>query len=360
MHPTLLIGPADWDPARLPREAFRERLDALWRAQPSAEGVVVYGDSRHHGELAYLTNVTPKLEACVALIASNGEAALLVGGGVNMLPAAKPLTWIEKLLPLRGAGQTIAEWTRECGARRLLVLAGGAMPQPLHGAVFGVPGVECTDATAALRGMMRRKSAYELVLVKEACTSLEAAAAALIAAQRSGVGTTAAILAAEEAAWGRGAQDVRTLFSVDGGRTFEPFGVPITTTCDPLHAYLAVRQSGYWAEGFVTAMAKPLPIVEALRTALQEGLRTSRPGIRRGDLADVIAAAAGAPHPVGHPAAVSVGLTLNEADDPADMLLPGEVLSLRASRSDGTEAGIVSAMILLNDDGHEVLWSQGI
>src|SRR3954454_6089268 len=138
MHPTLLIGPADWDPARLPREEFSARLDALWRADPSAHGAIIYGEPAHHGELAWLTHGTPKLEACVALVAPSGDARLLVGGGINMLPAAKPLTWIENLLPLRGAGKTIANWLQNCSARRLLLINGDPMPLPLHRAVFAV------------------------------------------------------------------------------------------------------------------------------------------------------------------------------------------------------------------------------
>jgi hypothetical protein len=354
MHPTLLIGPADWDPARLPRAEFSARLDALWQADPSADGVIVYGEPAHHGELAWLTHVTPKLEACVALIARSGDARLLVGGGVNMLPAAAPLTWIENLLPLRGAGKVIADWARSVGARRLVVLNGDAMPEPLHRAAFGVESAECADATPLVRGLMRPKSARELALVREACATLKASVAALEQAQRAGAGVTAAILTAEEAAWNRGAQDVRTLFSLDGGRTLEPFGTPIAAARDPLHAYLAVRHSGYWAEGFVVASTKAVRRVDGARRALQAGLGGASAGIRRGDLARLLTA--GAPHVMA--GAVSLGLTLDEADDPTDMLLSGEVLSLRAGDADS--GAIVSAMVALTDEGHEILWSQDI
>lgn len=90
MHPTLLVGPADWDPKEMPREEFDERLTALWRDHPNASGAIVYGNSSDHAALAYLTNFTPKLEAALAFIPRRGEAQLLVGGGVNMVPAARP------------------------------------------------------------------------------------------------------------------------------------------------------------------------------------------------------------------------------------------------------------------------------
>jgi hypothetical protein len=280
----------------------------------------------------------------------------LVGGGINMLPAAAPLTWIENLLPLRGAGKTIADWARDGGARRLLVINAGAMPEPLQRAAFGVESVECVDATPVLRDLMRPKSARELALVRDACASLQGAVAALTAAQRAGAGVTAAILAAEEAAWDRGAQDVRTLFSLDDGHTFEPFSTPVAAAHDPLHAYLAVRQSGYWAESFVVVSTKAVQGLGGARAVLQTGLGAARPGIRRGDLGALLTA--GTPHAMAQPGAVSLGLTLDEAGDPDDVLLSGEALSLRAVDADGR--AIVSAMVALTHKGHQLLWQQDI
>ncbi len=48
-----------------------------------------------------------------------------------------------------------------------------------------------------------------------------------------------------------GAQEVRTLFSFDGGRTLRPFLVPFDKVIDTLQVYLSVRFNGYWAEGHV-------------------------------------------------------------------------------------------------------------
>src|SRR5215469_15577637 len=96
MHPTLLVGPADWDATRLPREEFAARIATFWRTcDPGIAGAIVFGSPRHHAELAYLTHFTPKLEAAIALIAREGAPRLLIGGGANMLGAAKPLTWVE-------------------------------------------------------------------------------------------------------------------------------------------------------------------------------------------------------------------------------------------------------------------------
>ena len=95
-----------------------------------------------------------------------------------------------------------------------------------------------------------RKSSFELAAIVEACTTLTAAMAAVSEAQRAGTDVTGAIFAGERAANGRGAQDVRALFSVNGGRTLQPFEMLIARTVDPLQIYLAVRHYNYWAEGF--------------------------------------------------------------------------------------------------------------
>ena len=54
MQPILLIGPADWDPARLPREEYSRRLEQVWADWPDAGGAIVYGDPQDHAALAYL------------------------------------------------------------------------------------------------------------------------------------------------------------------------------------------------------------------------------------------------------------------------------------------------------------------
>ncbi len=219
LHPTLLIGPADWDEVRQPREEFSARIEALWRLAPDADGAIVYGSPCRHGELAWLTHLTPKLEASLALIPRVGAPTLLVGGGVNMLPAAKPLTWVDELKPLRDAGKTVAEWARALSVRRLVLIGGGAMPTTLRRAITdGVgPDIAWHDATPDVRRIMRAKSPRELGLVREACATLGAAVTALAESWRDGAGATAAVLAAEHAAIRHGAQDARTLFSLGAG-----------------------------------------------------------------------------------------------------------------------------------------------
>src|SRR5262245_5545649 len=363
MNPTLLVGPSDWDGARLPQEEFAARTAALWRDHPSAGGAIVYGDRVNHAELAYLTHFTPKLEAALALIPRTGAATLLVGGGANMLQAAKPLTFVADLRPLRAVGKSVAQWAREQGGTPVLI-GGGAMPCALQREIAGALGCELADKTTALRALMRRKSSPELALLREACATLAAAMTAMGAAQRAGAQATDAILVGEQAANHRGAQDVRTLFSRDGGRTLRPFETTVARALDPLQVYMAVRQFGYWAEGFAVLAASPHPCAQRAGDVLRSAVERMQAGGRCGELARGIAQAVHplTPHLItADVPGNAIGLALEEhpliAAGSEDSFKGGDVYSLRIGLSDAHSHAIVSAMVAVHGRGNEVLWS---
>jgi Xaa-Pro aminopeptidase len=364
MHPTLLVGPSDWDPARFPREEFQSRIAALWRAHDAAGGAIVYGDARQHSELAYLTHFTPKLEPAIALIPRGGEPQFLVGGGINMLPAAKPLTWIERLVPLRDAGKVAAAWIEGLSGDILLIGADG-MPEPLHRAVGNAVGraSACHDATSTLHRLMSRKGERELAAIRDACATLDAAVAALAEAKASGAGVTDAILAAEHAAHRGGAQDVRTLFSLDGGRTLRSFDMPVARPVDPLQAYVAVKQFGYWAEGFLYLSATKSRVLEQVYQALNGAIAAMVAGAPVASIAGVVASMLRplAAHPVtAHCCGSAIGLSLDEpprlTSGSGAMVENGGVYSLRIGVSDRGQAAIVSAMVAVRDGGNDILW----
>ena len=364
MQPTLLVGPSDWDAARMPKDEFLARSTTLWRIARAASGAIVYGDRAHHAELAYLTNFTPKLEAALALIPRVGGPRLLVGGGVNMMQAAKPLTFIESVQPLRNVGATVTQWAREqSGGGRPVLIGGAFMPQALHRELTEGVGT-IADKTADLRTLMRRKSARELGAIQEACATLDAAVAAMNEAQRSGANATAAVLAGEHAAHRSGAQDVRTLFSLDGGRTLRPFETPVERAVDPLQVYVAVRRFGYWAEGFAVVTASPNPYVEGADEVLQYAIEMIKPGARCSDVGRSITEAIQPFHP--HPITQQVqgnaiGLALEEhpliAEGSEDVFEAGGVYSLRVGLADERAHAIVSTMVAVNEYGCKVLWS---
>ena len=213
---------------------------------------------------------------------------------------------------------------------------------------------------------MQSKRPRELRAIRAACGMVKAAVTALASSRSSGlsVGITEALANAEHAALQLGAQDVRTLFSTDGGRTLRPFLAPIDRPAEPLQAYVAVRHLGYWAEGYVHMTDKPGAAARKAGESLTAGIGLVKAGAACRDIA---AAMKRSLAPFGeHPVTAgsfgsSIGLSLDE--DPriavdSDALLPaGGVCTLRAGATDGTQHAIVSAMVAIGDKGGEVLWS---
>lgn len=352
VHPTLLIGPADWQPERMPKDEFLRRIASLLSRRPGAKHALVYGDQRHHAELAYLTNFVPKLEAGLALLSLEDVPRLFVGGGTNMLDAARPLTWIKDLALLR---QIEHLRLADC-----VLVGSGYMSAALRQNVAGAVGEAAPDVTSDLWPLMRRKSRTELDAIRAACATLAAATTAMAHAKRSGLGVTDVVLAGEKIAGERGAQDVRTLFSVDGGRTLAPFFTATQATVDPIAVYLAVRRFNYWAEGFSMLTGSPTLVGIKAAALLHNTLATIRPGTSADEVARTIVFEPYRKHPVTEDAlANSIGLALEERPytDLGATFEAGDVYSLRIGITDGEEQhALVSAMIALHEQGAEVLW----
>jgi Xaa-Pro aminopeptidase len=348
----------------MPKDEYLARATALWRTARAASGAIVYGDRAHHAELAYLTSFTPKLEAALALIPRVGSPRLFVGGGANMIQAAKPLTFIDSVQPLRDIGAIVAQWAREqSGGGRPVLIAGAFMPPALHQEIAEAAGT-IADKTSDLTTLMRRKSVRELAAIREACATLDTAVAAMNEAQRAGAGATATVLAGEQAAYRGGAQDVRTLFSLDGGRTLRPFEASVDGNVDPLQVYVAVRRCGYWAEGFAVISAVPNPYAQGAAEVLEYAIEMIAPGRRCGDIRRSIIDAIQPfhPHAVTKQAqGNAIGLALAEPPlitmDSADTFEIDGVYTLRVGISDERSHAIVSAMLAVNAYGCEVLWS---
>ena len=234
-HPTLLIGPSDWDEARAPKAAFDRRLAALWAAFPDASRAIVFGSAARHAELAYLTNFVPKLEPGIALLSRDGNHKLLFGGGPNMMGAMKPLTFIADMAPLNALAKLIAGW------KSPLLVGGGAMSTAVRKTIDEATNATAQDATAHVQSLMRRKSSSELACIRDACAILDKIMITMREAVRAGHGAATALLAGERAAIDLGVQDIRTLYSLDGGRTLRPFETIDDRRVDPLQVYAAVR-----------------------------------------------------------------------------------------------------------------------
>ena len=222
-----------------------------------------------------------------------------------MLVAARRLTWIEGVEPLRDPGKTIVRWLNDVidsnpgtSGRRVALIGGDYMRRAFHRPFLESFDNEnlWLDATPWLRTLMRCKSPRELAIIRESCATLDAATKALAQAKRAGAGVTASVLEAGRAAHYLGAQDVRTLFSIDRGRTLRPFEQAIDSTVDPLQAYVAVRHVGYWVEGFVSLAAAEHPVLIKAAEALKTVITSATAGTKCSDLARLTAEKIG-PHP---------------------------------------------------------------
>jgi Xaa-Pro aminopeptidase len=367
MHPTMLVGPYDWDSNRLPKSEFLERIQNFWQSvsDPKITSAIVYGDSRNHAELAYLSYFTPKLGPALMLIPRDGVPRLLVSGAPNMLPAARRLTWIDEVEPLRNAGKTIVGWIN---GRAVNAIIGGEHARAgFYGPLLKDLGddIALADRTPALRTLMRSKRPRELAALREACAMLTAATVQLTVAKQSGAGITAAVLEAERTANQAGAQDVRTLVSLDGGQTLRPFEEVVDHAPDPLQVYMAVRHAGYWAEGFVCLAAKQYPALEKAVAALKAVAGSAKAGTKSAALFHLAKDAIRPYHPHAMTTRIignSIGLAL--AEEPQlcangeESLEAGCVYTLRVGVSDGRQNhAIVSAMVAVHSGGNERLWS---
>jgi hypothetical protein len=354
-HPTLLIGPSDWDDAGAPKAEFEQRIAALWAAFPDTSQAIVFGSAAHHAELAYLTHFVPKLEPGIALLARDGDHKLLFGGGPNMIGAMQPLTFIAEMAPLNALGKLISGW------KSPLLVGGGAMSTAVRKTVDEATDGTAQDATAPVQNLMRRKSPTELAAIGAARDSLTATMKAMRDAVRVGGDAMIALLAGERAANDSGVQDIRTLFSLDGGRTLRPFEALDHTYADPLQVYVAVRKFNYWAEGFACISNESQPAASLAALLLDNALSAIRAGVPVAQLAKIVAV--GTPyrqHPVTQGALVSpIGLSLDAP--PTANFEAGEVYSVRAGLTDGADQhAILSAMIAVRDNATEVLWRSGI
>ncbi len=368
MNPVLQVGAYDWDPDVLPAAEFQSRLSSLREHMLAGgwSGAAVFGDRPEHGSLSYVTNFTPRLSGALALIPAEGDVRILSFDGGRMIPAAKETTWVDDVRPatdLAAAGQ---EWIQELGdGARIAAIDFGAMAKGTFDVLATVPGfADADDVTEFLLNLRRGKSPAEVAAVREAVTLLKQAEAKIHAGREEGASFTASVLSAETAVRRAGAQDIRSLYSPDGGRTFVPIEHLTDAAKGPLVAYLAVRNRGYWVDGFITAGAIGAPVSEAAERALQAMIDNARDGAPISDLRAARNSHLGNMRGhdlVGDGCGSGLGLSLvehPELTDGADLLLKsGDICSLKVGVADD-EAGaaVTSAVVRVTSDGREVLW----
>jgi Xaa-Pro aminopeptidase len=373
VQPCVTIGSYVWAQDRLPYDEFTLRLDEL-RAAMDRNGwpaVLVYGDVREHAALAFLTSFIPRVRWGMALLPRSGEARLLGAMSTRDLPAMRTLTWIADVQSGMGP-----EWEKAFDpwldrlksdqAAKLGTLGFDIMAPVLHAAVrrslgdrFTLQRADDIVAVPALRLRPR-----ELTMMRASCKVLETAAKTFAESWRGNHEPETAALDAERVARALAAQDVRTLISLDGGRTLVPYQGRFEKCAGPLLGYLAVKVVGYWADMFVTVDdVSATPAARHAAAALDAIIANALPGTRT-DVLHAKAIAALAPfklHPalgasIGH----GVGLSLHKRPEFGaagdSTLVENGVYTLQVGVADA-EAGnvLLSAIVRSTAKGAEVL-----
>ena len=355
MHPVVGLGSYRWDPEWLPLDEFEERVRAVRRgmAQRGWSHLIVHGNSQDSAALTYLTNFFPRNRWAIALVPAQGPLKVLVAGSTRDLPTAALLTWVKDVATYGDAGKILPGWLGAGADRKIGVAGESFMRHAVFETVVGTAKAHGTieNADELLNGLMRTKRPRELSMIRKSCAILAKTVDALKREAAQGASVVAATIEAERVARAAEAQDIRILFSLDGGRTLRPFEEPTAVRCDPLVAYVAVRYLGYWSEAMVTLTDRPHTSRAAAVQALDTLIRTAKPGA-------VLRAPTLPPHPMtGAVAGHAIGLSLDEGA--ANTLATGGVYSLHVGTAGEEGNALVSAMVAVGAQGNEVLWRDG-
>ena len=373
VQPCVTIGSYIWAQDRLPYDEFTLRLDAL-RAAMDRNGwpaVLVYGDVREHAALAFLTSFIPRVRWGMALLPRTGDARLLCAMSTRDLPAMRTLTWIADVRSGMGP-----EWEKafdpwlerftDNQAQKLGTIGFDVMAPVLQAAVRRSLGerfvLQRADDVVAIPA--RRKRPRELTMIRASCKLLETAEKTFVESWRGSHAPETAALDAERVARSLAAQDVRTLVSLDGGRTLVPYQGRFEKCEGPLVGYLAVKVLGYWADMFVTVDdGSATAAARHAEAALEAIIANMRPGTRI-DALHAKAVGALAPyklHPVlGGSIGHGIGLSLHEgaefqASSDATLVEDG-VYALQAGAADAKACNVlISAIVRVAATAAEVL-----
>ena len=364
MQPCVTIGSYTWAQDRLPYDEFTLRLEALHAAMDRNgwPAVLVYGDVREHAALAYLSNFIPRVRWGMALLPRTGEARLLCAMSTRDLPAMRTLTWIADVRSGMGPEweKSFDPWFEPRKTERAVELGTigfDIMAPVLHQSVQRSLGERFVlrRADDDLTMPPQPKRPRELTMMRASCKLLQSAAERFTDSWRSSREPETAALDAERLARSLAAQDVRTLVSLDGGRTLVPYQGLYERKSGPLVGYLAVKLMGYWADMFVTVDENPAPARRQAEAVLDALIATMRPGVRAGDLyAQAIDALAPLPLHQALSASVGHGIGLSLNDQPelvagaeAELVRDG-VYTLQVGVADAKAGNVLLSAVVRN------------
>lgn len=363
-----MIGSHGWDQDRLPRDEFDIRTAELHRLMDANawQAMLIHGDAREHRALAYYTNFVPRLRWAMALVPRHGEPRLLVSMSARDVPWMKLMTHIADVRTGWDWAGGFDTWLASLppdGPARIGTVGFDEIAATLHGAVERSLGSRFTlhDA-ASLLAAERPLRPRDLSLMDDAAAAVQEAAGAMASSWRGGAGAEQAALAGERAARAAAALDVRSLVSLDRGRSLVPFQGNFSARPDPFLAYLAVKQAGFWAELFVTAATRPSALYERVLAGLAAAHAVLAPGVEGDAVFAAACAALGttALHPVlGQSVGRRIGLSLDEGgaltQGSRHTIASGGVYALHVGAVEADGGALASAMVAVGPHGVRVL-----
>ena len=230
MHPSIMLGSYIWLQDRLPIDEFRLRLDDIFEEMDKHgwKGLLVYGDAREHAALAYVSNFIPRMRWGMALISRDGNHRLLCSMSTRDLPAMRTMTWIGDVHSGWEWEKTFDPWLQQFKSNAVVEL--GTVGLDLMAPVLKTSldrsigdRFRLSRADEVLTLPLPRKRPREISMIRASCRVVEAAAKAFIEGWRASGAPETGALQGERAARAMAAQDVRTLVSLNGGRTLVPF-----------------------------------------------------------------------------------------------------------------------------------------
>ena len=365
MHLALPVGAFDWPENPLGREEFEARVFLLQEvmAEQGWGGVLVYGEIHECGLLTYYSNYAPRLSPAMVLISKEGMPRVLTLVGGRMVPAGELTTWIEDVRPAGNLMESLGEWLAEIDGQGPLATADLDLMQVGHfEKIAEMPQIaSATDATEIVRALVRQKSEAELKLIAESCGILAEVEKAVRDAAGNGHNPVRCSVVAEKTTRNPGAQDARCLYSPDGGVNFYPFEALSNEASGPFVLYVALKQWGYWAEGFITvgedeARGSALAALDEVLAATRAGALYADLEAIRGRRLDGLES-----HPVLD-GVLAAGIGVSSAETPvlksesSDVLAAGDVVSVKVGVFDGQGGGFASAVVKVSDDGCDILW----
>lgn len=344
----------------------QERARSVF-AEAGCGASLVFGCDRHGQSFRYLTNFEPVL----------GDMWLLLDHRIRcfltfqwQIIEARELSGIDDWSAQFDPVPLVIEAVRESGARRLGIVGLDRMPVPAYEALRrAVPGLELIDLDEPFSRLRRRKSPFEIELLRDACRLTDAMLDAARTHVRVGATENeiaAALAALPFSAGGETAFETTVIAGVDNPVPIRRPTARALTAGDTVMVDLGAALNGYQGDATRTfVLGKPSKAQreawDIVRRAYEAALALARPGVPCRELHRVtseIIEGAGfhVAHRIGHGIGLATSFEWPSLDSEQAPLESGVTICIEP----GVYAAGVGNMkleddLVITDDGHELL-----